>query len=163
MKLIAQKPCSFGGRMFFVGEEIPEEMVLDPKTQEKMGVLVIASADGVEPVNRLQEIVAQVADVKFEIKIHAQEGGLTVQVTNEELSVFTDILQFGTGKVEDKQKISEMIHEVKSEDLLILIDALDGRKYVKELALKRARQLTKEPVEEEPVEEEPAEEEGGDE
>ena len=143
MELIAQKPCSFGGRKFFVGEKIPEGLVLDPKAQEKMGVLVIA-ADGAEPVNGLQEIVTQVADVKFEIKIHAKEGGLTVQVTNEELSVFTDILQTGTGKAEDKQKISEMIQKVGSEDLLILIDALDGRKYVKELALERARQFTEE-------------------
>lgn len=159
MELIAQKPCSFGGRKFFVGEKIPEGLVLDPKAQEKMGVLVIASAEGAEPVNGLQEIVTQVADVKFEIKIHAKEGGLTVQVTNEELSVFTDILQTGTGKAEDKQKISEMIHKVGSEDLLILIDALDGRKYVKELALERAQQLTEEPA----GEEEQIEDMGGDE
>lgn len=159
MELIAQKPCSFGGRKFFVGEKIPEGLVLDPKAQEKMGVLVIASADGAEPVNGLQEIVTQVADVKFEIKIHAKEDSLTVQVTNEELSVFTDILQTGTGKAEDKQKISEMIHKVGSEDLLILIDALDGRKYVKELALERAQQLTEEPA----GEEEQIEDMGGDE
>lgn len=159
MELIAQKPCSFGGRNFFVGEIIPEGMVLDPKAQEKMGVLVIASADGAEPVYGLEEIVTQVANVKFEIKIHAKEGDLSVQVTNEELSVFTDILQTGTGKAEDKQKLSEMIHKVGSEDLLILIDALDGRKYVKELALEKAQQLTEEPAEEE----EQIEDVGGDE
>jgi hypothetical protein len=152
MELIAQKPCSFGGRKFFVGEIIPEEMVLDPKAQEKMGVLVIASADSAESVNELHEIVTQVANVKFEIKIHTKEDDLSVQVTNDELSVFTDILQIGTGKVEDKQKISEMIHEVESEDLLILIDALDGRKYVKELALERAQQLTEKLKEKAPFE-----------
>lgn len=152
MELIAQKPCSFGGRNFFVGEIIPEGMVLDPKAQEKMGVLVIASADSAEPVNGLEEIVTQVANVKFEIKIHAKEGDLSVQVTNEELSVFTDILQTKTGKEEERQKISELIQKVESEDLLILIDALDGRKYVKELALERAQQLTGEQDEEAPIE-----------
>jgi len=38
-KLIAQKPCSFGGRMFYIGEEVPEALVADPVRQEKLGVL----------------------------------------------------------------------------------------------------------------------------
>lgn len=145
MKLFAQKPCSFGGRKFYVGEEVPEALVLDPKAQEKMGVLLIVS-DGNEiqegvPSEKLQEMVAMVAEVKFEIIIHAQEGDLSIMVTNEELSLFTDILQTGVSKTDEKQKISEMIQNVESEDVLILVDALDGRKYVKELVLERVRQL----------------------
>ncbi len=145
MKLFAQKPCSFGGRKFYVGEEVPEALVLDPKAQEKMGVLLIVS-DGNEiqegvPSEKLQEMAAMVAEVKFEIIIHAQEGDLSIMVTNEELSLFTDILQTGVSKTDEKQKISEMIQNVESEDVLILVDALDGRKYVKELVLERVRQL----------------------
>lgn len=145
MKLFAQKPCSFGGRKFYVGEEVPEALVLDPKAQEKMGVLSIVS-DGNEiregvPSEKLQEMAAMVAEVKFEIIIHAQEGDLSIMVTNEELSLFTDILQTGVSKTDEKQKISEMIQNVESEDVLILVDALDGRKYVKELVLERVRQL----------------------
>ena len=41
MKLIAKKPCSFGGRKFYIGSEVPEELVADPKSQERLGVLVI--------------------------------------------------------------------------------------------------------------------------
>lgn len=44
MKLIAKKPCNFG-RQYFIGEEIPTECVLDPKAQEKMGVLVVVDED----------------------------------------------------------------------------------------------------------------------
>lgn len=40
MRLIAQKPCSFGGNKFFIGEEIPAELVTNPKMQEKMGVTI---------------------------------------------------------------------------------------------------------------------------
>ena len=146
MKLFAQKPCSFGGRSFFVGEEVPEELVLNPLIQEKMGVLATIS-DGAEiqdglPVEKLQELVAEVADVKFEIIIHAKEGDLAIQVTNEELSVFTDILQIGVSKADEKQKISEKIRKVDSEDLLILLDALDSRRYVKDLAQARAEQIS---------------------
>ena len=34
MRLIAQKPCSFGGNKFFIGEEVPTELVTNPKMQE---------------------------------------------------------------------------------------------------------------------------------
>ena len=34
MKLIAKKPCSFGGKDFFINDEIPVNAVLNPKQQE---------------------------------------------------------------------------------------------------------------------------------
>ena len=43
MRLVARKPCSFGGRKFFIGQEIPEGLVLDAAVQERMGVLTILS------------------------------------------------------------------------------------------------------------------------
>lgn len=43
MSLIAKKPCSFGGRQFYIGDEIPENLVADAKMQEKMGVITIAN------------------------------------------------------------------------------------------------------------------------
>lgn len=43
MKLIAKKPCSFGGKQFFIGDEIPSGLVLDAKMQEKLGVVAIAN------------------------------------------------------------------------------------------------------------------------
>jgi hypothetical protein len=165
MKLIAQKPCSFEGRKFFIGDEIPAELVANPKAQEKMGVLAIA-ADG----GTVQSVSVPGADVKFEVVIHSDNGDLPLAVTNEELAVFTDILQTGVNKAEDKQKISDLIQKVDSEDLLIMLDALDGRKFVKEEAQARAEALTKPeeteevtPVDGENPPEEPDTEPGGDE
>ena len=43
MRLIARKPCSFGGRKFFIGQEIPAGLVLDAAVQERMGVLTVLS------------------------------------------------------------------------------------------------------------------------
>lgn len=38
-RLAAKKPCSFGGKMFYIGEEVPESLVADPARQVKLGVL----------------------------------------------------------------------------------------------------------------------------
>lgn len=43
MRLIANKPCSFGGRKFYIGNEIPENLVADARLQEKMGVITIVN------------------------------------------------------------------------------------------------------------------------
>ena len=41
MKLIAKKPCSFGGQQFYIGNEITTNLVADAKRQEKLGVITI--------------------------------------------------------------------------------------------------------------------------
>lgn len=43
MKLIAKKPCSFGGQRFYIGDEIPEELVADTRTQEKMRIITVVN------------------------------------------------------------------------------------------------------------------------
>ena len=43
MRLIANKPCSFGGRKFYIGDEIPASLVADARVQKKMGVITIAN------------------------------------------------------------------------------------------------------------------------
>lgn len=147
MRLIAKKPCSFEGHKFFIGDEIPSGLVANPKAQEKMGVIAIAGGNESLPPEELQQYTSKVAQVKFEILIHSEEGDLPLQVTNEELSMFTDILQIPVAKTEDKQKVSEMIQNIESEDLLIMLDALDGRKFIKEEAQTRAQALTPNPDE----------------
>ena len=61
MKLIARKPCSFGGKKYFIGDEIPSEEVIHPKTQERLGVLAILET-GVK--EEKQEIDADTAAKK---------------------------------------------------------------------------------------------------
>lgn len=45
MKLIAKRPCSFGGRKFYIGDEVPAELVADPKKQERLGTIAISNED----------------------------------------------------------------------------------------------------------------------
>lgn len=53
MKLIARKPCSFGGRQFYIGDEVSEELVADARTQEQYGIIAIVNTEvpGGEPLN----------------------------------------------------------------------------------------------------------------
>ena len=54
MKLIAKRPCCFGGRKFYIGDEVPAEMVLDPASQEKLGVLsVLKDREGEGPAGTI--------------------------------------------------------------------------------------------------------------
>lgn len=138
MKIIAQKPCSFEGQKFFIGDEILASLVANPKTLEKMGVIAIAADGGISP----QATAHTVSPELIEVIVHSENGDLPLNVTNAELSVFTDILQIGVNKAEDKQKISEMIQKIESEDLLIILDALDGRKFVKDEAKAKAQELS---------------------
>lgn len=147
MSIIALKPCTFGGKKFLIGDEIPENLVVNPKVQAKMGTIAISG--GTIPPEELQQYTSQVGEVKFEIIIHSENGDLPLAVTNEELSIFTDILQINVSKTEDKQKVSDMIQNIESEDLLIMLDALDGRKFVKEEAQERAAALVPDEQEEE--------------
>ncbi len=48
MRLIAKKPCSFGGHRFFIGDEIPEGFVADAKMQEVYGVIAIVNENAGE-------------------------------------------------------------------------------------------------------------------
>lgn len=68
MKLIATKPCSFGGRQFYIGDEIPMELVADAKAQEKIGVITIINGEmgvldrGVESIFTLEQVEKMIAE-----------------------------------------------------------------------------------------------------
>jgi len=44
MGLIAKRPCSYGGKKFFIGDEIPADLVADVAREEKLGVISITNA-----------------------------------------------------------------------------------------------------------------------
>ena len=141
MKLYAKQPCNFG-KQYLIGDEIPVDAVLDPKAQEKMGVLTIVEDGAAAPDVNLEECVSMVGQVKFEVPIHTGKEDFILNITNEDLTIFTDIRQIDVKKAEDKQKIADMIQKVESADLLIMLDALDGRTFVKEKAQARAQEIT---------------------
>lgn len=127
MKLIAQRPCSFGGKKFFKGEEIPAEYVMSPKMQEKMGVLVIVNGDQSPAPAGAMEVV-----------IHAEEGDLSLNLTKEGLQAFVDVI---TSKPAEAKPI---IEQMTDGDALILLHIADSRKDIKAAAETRAKALSPE-------------------
>lgn len=160
MKIIALKPCKFGGLRFLIGDEIPEELVQNPNVQKKRGVIAI-SQDGDSVL--IDHGTSNLSEMNIPIVIHSDDDDLTVFVTQSELNVFFDILQIPVSKTEDRQKVSDMIQKIESEDLLIMLDALDGRKFVKDEAEQRANAIKPDDADENEPEGTPDDEQGGDE
>lgn len=133
MKLIAKKPCSFGGKQFFIGDEIPVEFVLDPKAQEKMGVLVCTTAQGHPAPAPVRE---EPGVAKVNIRIPVEEGELDLNVTTEGLQEVFAVLTAKTAEAEP------VIEQMTDEEALILLHVADSRKAVKAAAEDRAKALS---------------------
>ena len=70
MKLIARKPCRFNGENFYIGDEIPVDVVADPQTQEKLGVLTIANIENENPdaIYTQEDVDQKVQEAKKELE-----------------------------------------------------------------------------------------------
>lgn len=138
MRLIAKKPCSFGGKKFFIGEEVPAGLVADPASQEKMGVLAIAKGENEE---MLAASVGTLLPVDCEgvitVSVNGENDGemLAILVTTEEIQQVFSIMQLNADEG------TKAISEVESENVLILLHAADSRKTIKEAAKKQADNL----------------------
>lgn len=125
MKLIAQKPCSFGGKKFFIGDEIPTEFVMDPAGQVKMGVLAFA---GEGPIAS-----AEAPAAAMPIVVRVKEGDMSLNITGAGLQAMVNVM---TGNPKDVEAI---VKEITDGDALILLHMLDTRKAVKAAAEAQAK------------------------
>ena len=137
MRLIAKKPCSFGGRTFYIGEEIPTEFVLNPKAQEKLGVIAIVACGG-EVGMKQEDMVAQVGEVEFGVPIRQKNGNMTLYLSEEQICSAVEIMQMSPAEAK------EAIKGIASENILILLNACDSRKAIKEATEAAASGLTDE-------------------
>ena len=137
MRLIAKKPCSFGGRTFYIGEEIPTEFVLNPKAQEKLGVIAIVACGG-EVGMKQEDMVAQVGEVEFGVPIRQKNGNMTLYLSEEQICSAVEIMQMSPAEAK------EAIKGIASENILILLNACDSRKAIKEATEATASGLTAE-------------------
>lgn len=116
--LVAQKPCSFAGQKFIIGDVIPDHMVLpEAKTRlVKGGVIAEVAGDGsvLLPVSPSSE------SRMVSVPILADEGEAFYDVSIDDLLEAIRVIQ----KPEDG--ILEYIKTATSEDALILIDVLTG-------------------------------------
>lgn len=140
MKLIAKRPCCFGGKKFYIGDEIPVEYVQNPATQEKLGVLTIVN-DAPLFAAPCQEPSIELLTVP--VVLHAEGEDFPLELTVEGLQSVVDVL---TSKGDTAKTIVEQMTE---EHALILLDATDSRKNIKEAAKARAMALNSEEVPEE--------------
>ena len=178
MRLIANKPCSFGGRQFYIGDEIPANLVADARAQEKMGVITVANdtervPDGESGTfytqEQLDKMVAEAVDeavnnTVLEMEQKQKELQEAAGVLQEEgfLSEGTVIIPVKGGSDGDNEQQTavpatpeeiqqvfsimqmnatdgaEAIAGVKSENVLILLHAVDTRKTIKDAAKKQA-------------------------
>lgn len=129
--LVAKKPCIFGGKKFWIGDQIPDELVLNPEAQEKMGILTIVgkAEDGILAND---DIVAQVGQVLFAIPIVNGNETIKIDMSEENIVQAVSIMQM---KAADAEKA---IKDVVNESVLIFLNALDSRKSVKDAAKKKA-------------------------
>ena len=132
MKLIAQKRCSFGGKKFYIGDEIPAELVLNPKAQESMGVIAIAS-DMTD--NKAPESTAPIPAATMCVSVPAEEGDLHLNLTACGLQAIVAVM---TSNVEEAEPIVEAMSD---NDALILLHMIDSRKTIKVAAEARAKSL----------------------
>lgn len=116
MKLFAKKPCSFCGTQFYIGNEVPLDYVLDPKAQEKMGVLVVVEGDSVKadseaggpllpPASTLEEKEEKAVYSKYKLS----------RMTKDELCAIAEEKGVEVTEEMTKDKIVELIIESQGE------------------------------------------------
>lgn len=130
MKLIAKQPCSFGGKRFYIGDEIPVELVQEPKTQEKYGKLVIVN-DEVQAAPAMD--FGDPAGDTTVFAVMVEETYITLMPEN--IQTILDVL---TANTDDAEK---RIKQIDSMDILFIINAADSRKTVQTAAKARAQAL----------------------
>lgn len=133
MKLIAKQPCSFGGKRFYIGDEIPVELVQEPKTQEKYGKLAIVNDEAIPAVLDSAEPGGDATVVH--LVIHGKDGDIALDLAPESIQTVMDVL---TANADDAEKL---IKKIDSDDLLFLVNAADSRKTVQAAAKARAQAL----------------------
>ncbi len=109
MRYIARRPCSFGGKKYLIGEDVPADVVLDGKRQVALGTL------------------AAVQDDKTSAMLISL-GEEQVSLAPEELQRIFDILQ---AKSEDAVAL---LQEEACENVCGVIAVCDSRRAVKSAA-----------------------------
>ena len=130
-RLVALKPCNFGGEKFFIGEEIPSKYVANPSAQAKLGTIAIVVVD--TEINVTEPIVVPAPSLSIIVKNDDKE--MILEPTDKGIQ---DIFSVLIGKASDAETI---INQMNDNDALILLHLADSRKTIKEAAELRAKEL----------------------
>ena len=130
-RLIALKPCSFGGKKFYIGDEIPAEFVSNTEAQVKLGTI---AAVEVESEVVIDETIV-IPDPTFSLIVKKDDEELTLKPTDKGIQ---DVFNVLIGKTTDAESI---VNQMDDEDALILLHLSDSRRTVREMAETRAKKL----------------------
>ena len=133
MKLIAKKPCSFNGQTFYIGDEIPPEFVINPKAQENLGTVAIVYVSDASRTN-----LAEDGQVEFGVPIKQKDGTMTLYLNEEQICRAVEVMQMTASEAK------EAIKGIAEEKILILLNACDSRKTIKEATEDAASELNSE-------------------
>ena len=152
MKLIAKKPCSFGGKRFYIGDEVPGEFVLNPHDLEKMGVLAIVNDNPDLSEMDLAESGGNATVIH--LVIHSKDGDVALALSPESIQTVMDVLTANSDNAVD------LVKQITADDILFLVNEADSRKTVQAAAKSRAQALAE--AASNPAEPENPEESAGD-
>ena len=133
MAYVALKPCSFAGQKFRIGETVPAE-VIQPGAARNLVKMGLIADDGAATTMAAAAPAAPAKDT-VTITVHAKEGDMPLEPTTAGLQAIFDVL---TANIADAEPT---INEMTDGDALILLDFVDNRKSIKDIARTRAKEL----------------------
>ena len=170
MRLIAKKPCCFGGRKYYIGEEIPLEYVANPKLQKEFGIIdIIKNDNGRIPDEQSgilytqQQVDEAVRNARIEEaekytaaleEIEPEASEKTVQIAiktgsdgnNDQIMAIpatqAQIQQTFEIMQMNADKASGVIADVKDENVLTMLALVDSRSTVKKAAKNKLDNLS---------------------
>ena len=111
MGLIAKRPCSYGDKKFFIGDEIPADLVADVAREEKLGVISITNASaGVSVQSGTLFSQEQVDEMIAEAVANASTGYTQEQVDE---MIAEAVANASTGYTQEQ--VDEMIQSAVAE------------------------------------------------
>lgn len=141
MRLIAKKPCSYGGKKFFIGDEIPAELVVNIEREEKLGVISIANDEaGVPEQSGALYSQEQVDKMMADAVANASKGFTQEQVDEMIQSAVAELKPFDSdnagftvtvkGEGDNVTAVSCSAEDIQSVVDVLQMNADDGAKAV---------------------------------
>ena len=141
MILIAKKPCSYGGKKFFIGDEIPAELVVNIEREEKLGVISAANDEaGVPGQSGALYSQEQVDEMIADAVANADKGFTQEQVDEMIQSAVAELEPFDSdnagftvtvkGEGDNVTAVSCSAEDVQSVVDVLQMNAEDGAKAV---------------------------------
>ena len=141
MRLIAKKPCSYGGKKFFIGDEIPAELVVNIEREEKLGVISIANDEaGVPEQSGALYSQEQVDKMMADAVANASKGFTQEQVDEMIQSAVAELKPFDSdnagftvtvkGEGDNVTAVSCSVEDIQSVVDVLQMNADDGAKAV---------------------------------